>query len=302
MQGSRLGYMTNVPVTVIAIHDGSVSTKDISKIISTISRGDDVWSPGFLGTILIQTPYGVEVTRSTDLTSHGEFGFNIRSTLIFSSASSSKPLLPSGPYVVYNNGIHQTWRCFLDDLDAFEITFKPHYKYPEERCESMAPTGPKVPHTKFAVLKSIGQNGIWKRVAVPSRLYAKPSGHRPLAGLRISVKDNFKLCGIKTTMSNRGFTELYDVDMETSQYINILVGLGAIIVGKTSMCSFAAGEEPTDQWIDFHCPFNPRADSYQSPGSSSSGAAASLAGYPWLDYSIGTDSKISFRVIWSKGF
>ena len=57
------------------------------------------------------------------------------------------------------------------------------------------------------------------------------------------------------------------------------------------MCSFAAGEEPTGEWVDFHCPFNPRGDGYQSPGSSSAGSGASLAGCSWLDYAVGTDSE-----------
>lgn len=127
---------------------------------------------------------------------------------------------------------------------------------------------------------------------MPSRLYAKYSSEKPLAGLRVSVKDNFKIAGIKTTMTNRAFTELYPADVESAEYVKRLVNLGAIIVGKTRMCSFASGEEPTDQWIDFHCPFNPRGDTYQSPGSSSSGAGASLAGYPWLDFSIGTDCTV----------
>ncbi|KAI4091318.1 MAG: hypothetical protein LQ344_004177 [Seirophora lacunosa] len=89
-------------------------------------------------------------------------------------------------------------------------------------------------------------------------------------------------------MTNRAFTELYPADNETAQYIKALIGLGAVIVGKSKMASFAAGENPGD-WIDFHCPVNPRGDQYQSPGSSTAGAAASLAGYSWLDYSIGTD-------------
>ena len=114
----------------------------------------------------------------------------------------------------------------------------------------------------------------------------------------MSVKDNFRLAGVNTTMTNRGFLGLYPADSETAAYVSLLMDMGAVIVGKTRMCSFAAGEEPTDQWIDFHCPFSPRGDSYQSPGSSSSGAAASLAGYSWLDFSIGTDSKLRFGCIY----
>ncbi|KAF5255207.1 hypothetical protein FANTH_133 [Fusarium anthophilum] len=61
------------------------------------------------------------------------------------------------------------------------------------------------------------------------------------------------------------------------------------------MTSFASPEEPTDQWVDFHCPANPRGDGYQSPSSSSTGAATSLAGYDWLDFSIAGDSAGSVR-------
>lgn len=57
------------------------------------------------------------------------------------------------------------------------------------------------------------------------------------------------------------------------------------------MSASASDEEPTDQWIDYHCPWNPRGDMYQSPSASTTGAAASLAGYDWLDASVGTDSK-----------
>ena len=152
-------------------------------------------------------------------------------------------------------------------------------------------------HFRFSTLTALAANGIWRNVAVPSRLYAGPSSQKPLAGVRVSVKDNFRLADIKTTMTNRGFVEIYPVDSETAAYVSMVLHLGAVVVGKTRMCSFAAGEEPTDQWIDFHCPFSPRGDAYQSPGSSSSGAATSLAGYTWLDYSIGTDSNVHFKSI-----
>ena len=91
-------------------------------------------------------------------------------------------------------------------------------------------------------------------------------------------------------MMNRAWTELYGPTSETADLIEKLLNMGAVIVGKTKMCSFASAEEPTDQWIDFHCPFNPRGDKYQSPSGSTTGGAAALAGYSWLDHSIGTDS------------
>lgn len=135
--------------------------------------------------------------------------------------------------------------------------------------------------------------GIWKQVAVPSRLYSKPSSSKPLAGARIALKDCFDLAGIQTTMMSRPYSELYGTVNESAIYVQKLMDLGAIIVGKTKMTAFASSDEPTDQWIDFHCPTNPRGDTYQSPSGSSTGAAAALAGYPWLDYSIGVDSEFS---------
>jgi len=59
------------------------------------------------------------------------------------------------------------------------------------------------------------------------------------------------------------------------------------------MTSFPSSDEPTNQWIDFHCPIKPRGDRYQGPSGSSAGAAAALADYDWLDESIGADSKNS---------
>ena len=47
--------------------------------------------------------------------------------------------------------------------------------------------------------------------------------------------------------------------------------------------------------IDYKAPFNPRGDSYQSPSSSSTGSAVAAAAYPWLDFTIGTDTGGSIR-------
>lgn len=46
---------------------------------------------------------------------------------------------------------------------------------------------------------------------------------------------------------------------------------------------------------DYLSPFNPRGDSYQSPSSSSAGSAVASAAYPWLDFTIGTDTGGSVR-------
>ncbi|KAG8624976.1 hypothetical protein KVT40_006727 [Elsinoe batatas] len=94
-------------------------------------------------------------------------------------------------------------------------------------------------------------------VAVPSRLYYAKTPAKPLAGR--------------------------------------LVDAGAIIVGKQKTSQFANSESPTADWVDYLAPFNPRGDGYQIPSSSSSGAGAGPATYPWLDISIGSDTGGSVR-------
>lgn len=63
-------------------------------------------------------------------------------------------------------------------------------------------------------------------------------------------------------------------------------------MGKTKTTQFADTEFPTGDWVDYHCPFNPRADGYQSPSGSSAGSGAAEAAYEWLDYAIGSDCNL----------
>lgn len=144
---------------------------------------------------------------------------------------------------------------------------------------------------RYLPLPALSSNGLWKKIAVPSRLYTghEVQNQKPLAGARMGIKDIFRLEGTQLTMMNRPWTELHGPDEESAAYTKKLISLGAVIVGKTKMTSFASPEEATDQWIDFHCPVNPRGDRYQSPSSSSTGAGTSLAGYSWLDFSVAGD-------------
>lgn len=53
-------------------------------------------------------------------------------------------------------------------------------------------------------------------------------------------------------------------------------------------------EEPTEA-VDYHAPFNPRADGYQSPAGSSSGSVAAIAADEWLDFTVAEDTSGSGR-------
>jgi hypothetical protein len=64
--------------------------------------------------------------------------------------------------------------------------------------------------------------------------------------------------------------------------------------GKTKTSQFAHGADPW-QFLDIHYPWNPRGDGYLTAASSSSGSAAAIAGYSWLDITVGSDTRGSVR-------
>ena len=144
-------------------------------------------------------------------------------------------------------------------------------------------------------LRVATQSAAGLTVAVPSRLYFTPSKSKPLAGLRIAVKDLFDLRGMKTSGGNRALYEMGEPKSTTAVAVQKLMDAGAVIVGKNKLSEFAyAGGYHTDH-IDYLLPFNPRGDGYNSPGDSSGGSGASVASYEWLDASLGSDTGGSIR-------
>ena len=132
---------------------------------------------------------------------------------------------------------------------------------------------------------------VYFTTAISSRLYEKSFKKRLLSEIRISIKDNFALTNIKSTMMNRAYTELYESKKMSAQYVEKLIDLEATIVEKTKMCAFVSFEKSIDQWIDYHCSFNSRDDKYQSLSDSTTEGAATLVDYDWLDTSIEIDSE-----------
>jgi Asp-tRNA(Asn)/Glu-tRNA(Gln) amidotransferase A subunit family amidase len=190
---------------------------------------------------------------------------------------SSLDSLFAGPYLVVGNCIHEAWQLLPDTFDSFVCGIIPQ--------ESDGRT--------FRTLYS--NVDIYKAVAVPSRWHYTPSAEKPLNGMRVTIKDNFSIENIRTTQTNRAWAEVNGPEAESAEFVNLLTAKGAKVIGKTKMCSFASSEEATDGWIDFHAPFNPRADGYQSSSGSTTGGATSLAGHDWVDVSIGTDTTGSIR-------
>ncbi len=107
------------------------------------------------------------------------------------------------------------------------------------------------------------------------------------------VKNNIHLKGTKVSQGNKAFYDTYPPQIESADCIQKLLDNGVSVVGKAKMNAFGNWEEPLE-YVDYQAPWNPRVDRYQSPGRSSSGSAATIAAYPWLDAVIGTDSMALF--------
>ncbi|KAK4223075.1 hypothetical protein QBC38DRAFT_517773 [Podospora fimiseda] len=122
--------------------------------------------------------------------------------------------LDPGPYFVIANSIHQAWKLFHDVLDAFSMAVY---------SRNVNITGPT--SSKLIPLTLLDEDGIWKAVTVPSRCYFLPSKDHPLAGMRITVKDNYPLAGVKSTFSSRTYTATYDADIYTAAFVRKLIHL-----------------------------------------------------------------------------
>jgi len=126
-------------------------------------------------------------------------------------------------------------------------------------------------------------------IAVPSRLYFTPTEEKPLAGLRIAVKDTQDVRRIRTTGSSRAYARLYGPWDKSATGVQRLLDQGAIVIGKLKSTQFGECELATCDWVEYHAPWNPRGDGYQTPSASSSGSGAAVATYEWLDLATGTD-------------
>ncbi|KAI4908419.1 hypothetical protein J4E90_009044 [Alternaria incomplexa] len=245
-----------VPFTVVKAQDGGV---DIASLTASYAH-DDVWQEGFMDAIYVQ----------------GSDSKPMNSSLTILSGTASKEL-PPGPYFINAAGhVYEAWRLFSDMQGAF--------------TESAIANG----DGSYSVLPA-GTVGQKHAIAVPSRLYFTKTAEKPLAGVRIGIKDIYDIKGLRTSNGNRAWYWLYPPANATAPPVQNLIDAGAIIVGKMITSQFANGETATADWVDYHEAFNPRGDGYQDTSSSSSGGGAGTASYSWLDVSLGSDTGGSVR-------
>ncbi|KAH6630754.1 amidase signature domain-containing protein [Chaetomium sp. MPI-SDFR-AT-0129] len=256
------------PVTVI---QDRVSRADISALLTNWTSLDDVYQPAFSEAIF---HVNSAAQHHDDAVTVSQILSGLTSTLLPLSHAD----VPSGPYFIHPSGaLHRVYRLYDDFAAAF--------------TEPLLPT----PNGQFQPLSAKIPGSSTLSIGVPSRLYFTPSPQKPLAGVRIGVKDIYRLAGVKGSNGNRAWYHLYPPSNTTGTAVQRLLDAGAQIVGLQKTSQFANGELATADWVDYHAPFNPRGDGYQDPSSSSAGAGASVASYEWLDLALGSDTGGSIR-------
>ncbi|KAL4781350.1 amidase signature domain-containing protein [Aspergillus varians] len=275
-----------IPMTVIQSKASRFSDDEMEASVANFTRGDDVFQLGFLEAIFVNYVGKGQghIDSNVNWTANGSnSGIIMASSRYHPQGTITRASLTSniseGPYFlsIHTGALYQAFRLYPDHQLAFT-----------EAALSDGSDG-------FMPLPAVTEGAMTKSVAVPSRLYYTPTPDKPLAGLRLGVKDIFHLKGLRTSGGNRAFYGLYPPRNETGSAVQRLIDAGAVVVGKMGTVQFANGDNPTADWVDFHCPFNPRGDGYQAPGGSSSGPAAGIAAYDWLDIAVGSDTGGSMR-------
>ncbi|KAK1982199.1 amidase signature domain-containing protein [Colletotrichum cereale] len=256
------------PVTVVS---DPVPKDGLAALFSNWTATDDVWQPAFLSVIFLAGAGAPCLTKASY-----DGGNKMQSVVLPLSAGSR---IPSGPYFLdtYTGDVYQAFRLYDDFAGAFS--------------ESLLQT----PGGTFQTLSAQVPSSASLTIGVPSRLYFTPTAEKPLAGVRVGVKDIYALAGVRGSNGNRAWYSLYPPAEATGPAIQNLIDAGAVVVGYQKPSQFANGETATADWVDYHAPFNPRGDGYNDPSSSSSGAGASLASYAWLDIAVGSDTGGSIR-------
>lgn len=284
-------YRGYVPFTVVVSNSTTNPEALVEQELSRFLVEDDVWAEQFSTRMLSFSPHTYEHYLTLNLVVYLQVNngqpetsgaivsmeaLGKQNILLQKQVTGVEPL-PIGPYFLSAQGeIHRAYRLYADTQGSFIESIYADL----DGSHSVLPA--HVPGPDLAI-------------AVPSRLYYDNTPEKPLAGLRLGIKDIYDVAGIKTGNGNRAWYHLYPPANATAPAVQRLVDAGAVIVGKQKTAQFANGEYANSDWIDYQAPFNPRGDGYQDPNFSSAGAGAGIASYEWLDLALGSDTGGSTR-------
>ena len=286
-----------LPATSLHVDTPRITMRFLRSYLNEFSI-DDVWNRSFLKSVILcydgQTPATIDDQANIWLRNQGV-------TTLFLSGSIEWPAreaVPTyklsakvnvGPVVIFHQDIgqetqlafHNVYRLYIDEYESFLFGAIPNLV-----------NGGWI-LTNF--ITTVSDDEVASQlIPVPSRLNNLPTSHFPFAGMRFGLKDIYHARGLPTAAGSIAYQLTHDIPEETAPSIQMLLDLGAVIVGKTRTSQFAHGANPWE-FVDVPYSWNPRADGYLTASASSSGSACAIAAYEWLDFTIGSDTRGSVR-------
>lgn len=217
-----------LPLTLLRTNETAITSNVLADLISTYASLDDVWTEDFLGGALALLTSSTAVLDASAIcwiastkVKHllTPAGLN---TASLDTSDISKSELPDGwdlrpgPYSLSFDPsgatVREVYAVHRDNYEAFLYGVTP---VPEssayEATEVFIPS----------------YQDTW--IPVPSRLYWLDD-QRPLAGLRIGLKDIYNLEGVQTGGGSRSYAEVYPVANTTAVSVQKLLDTGAVVI------------------------------------------------------------------------
>lgn len=113
------------PALLLSSANGKLDAARVGRNIQQFTIIDDVYTTNFHDSLVIQVPHGVELNLeelTNDLRRSTKLEFR---RVLGSNVDYEKNLLPSGPYFLQGQNLHQAWKLYDDSLDAFIHTVVP---------------------------------------------------------------------------------------------------------------------------------------------------------------------------------
>ena len=289
-----------LPATIIHVATPCITKEFLQSYLNESSEIDDVWNRDFLKSVILcyegKTSATIDDQANTWLRSQGV-------TTLFLSGSIEWPTreafptykLPGkvgvfGPIIIYCQEVgeqvhlafHNVYRLYVDEYESFLFGAIPDLINGGWILTNF--TRSTDPDDEIAL----------QLIPVPSRFNTFPTPDFPLAGTRFGLKDIYNARGLLTAAGSIAYQLTHDVPDKTAPSIELLLDLGAVMVGKTRTSQFAHGAHPWE-FVDVPYSWNPRADGHLTASASSSGSACAIAAYEWLDFTVGSDTRGSVR-------
>lgn len=113
------------PALLLSSADGKFDAARVGRDVQRFKTIDDVYTTDFHDSLVVQVPHGIELNLeefTIDLGRSTKLDFR---RVLSSKVDSERNLLPSGPYFLQGQNMHQAWKLYDDSLGAFIQTVVP---------------------------------------------------------------------------------------------------------------------------------------------------------------------------------